>query len=108
MDDDRKKPVWPCILAMLIGLPVTYVASFGPACWLAGREMIPTATIEVYRPLARLAARSPDPVMGVYMVYVQAFTPESAEVSFGCLMIKDEYMRQLAGDDDYPINDFSQ
>ena len=34
MSDDRKKPLWPWIVALLIGLPVLYVASFGPACWI--------------------------------------------------------------------------
>jgi hypothetical protein len=33
MNDDRKKPILPWIVALLIGLPVMYVASFGPACW---------------------------------------------------------------------------
>jgi hypothetical protein len=32
MSDDRKKPLWPSIVAVLIGLPMMYVASFGPAC----------------------------------------------------------------------------
>jgi hypothetical protein len=51
MSDDRKKPVWPWITALLIGLPVLYLVSFGPACWITsvagdGR------TIEVlYQPL---------------------------------------------------------
>lgn len=34
MSEERKNPVWPWIAALLIGLPVLYVASFGPACWL--------------------------------------------------------------------------
>src|SRR5262249_20296094 len=33
MVEDRKKPVWPWIVAVLIGLPALYMASFGPACW---------------------------------------------------------------------------
>jgi hypothetical protein len=33
MSDDRKKPLWTWIVALVIGLPVLYVASFGPACW---------------------------------------------------------------------------
>ena len=39
MSDDRK-PLWPWIVALLIGLPVVYVASFGPACWLADRHLM--------------------------------------------------------------------
>src|SRR5262245_40625996 len=33
MSDDRKRRLWPWIAALLIGLPVMYVVSFGPACW---------------------------------------------------------------------------
>ena len=36
MSEERKKPVWPWIAALLIGLPVLYLASFGPAYWLTG------------------------------------------------------------------------
>jgi len=32
MSDDRKRPLWPWIVALLIGLPVVYLLSFGPAC----------------------------------------------------------------------------
>jgi hypothetical protein len=35
--NDERKPVWPWNVALLIGLPVLYVASFGPACWIAIR-----------------------------------------------------------------------
>ena len=52
MSDDHKKPVWPWIVALLIGLPVLYVASFGPACWLVERRILPPrATGIVFRPL---------------------------------------------------------
>jgi hypothetical protein len=38
MGEERKKVgVWPSIAALLIGLPVLYVASFGPACWLTAQ-----------------------------------------------------------------------
>src|SRR5579872_2484163 len=37
MTDERKKAVWPWIAALLIGLPVLYIASFGPACWITSR-----------------------------------------------------------------------
>ena len=33
MNDRKKTGVWPWVVAMLIGLPVLYVLSFGPACW---------------------------------------------------------------------------
>jgi hypothetical protein len=34
---DEQRPVWPWIVALLIGLPVLYVLSFGPACWISSR-----------------------------------------------------------------------
>jgi hypothetical protein len=106
MSGERKRPgVWPWFAALLIGLPMLYVASIGPVCWLAECEMIPISFVEACRPLARLAVRCPDPVRDAYSAYSQMCTPESAGVSFGALMIKDEYMRRLAGDD-YPINEF--
>ena len=53
MSDERKNlEIWPWIVALLIGLPVLYVASFGPACWIYGRtesHRLPS----VFRPLNR-------------------------------------------------------
>jgi hypothetical protein len=37
-EGEKKTGVWPWIVVLLIGLPVLYVASFGPACWLTSRE----------------------------------------------------------------------
>src|SRR5262245_6608721 len=50
MSDDRKKPLWPWIVALLIGLPVLYVASFGPACWLGSRDIVEISAL--YRPIS--------------------------------------------------------
>lgn len=30
----QRRPFWPILTAVLIGLPVLYVASFGPVCWM--------------------------------------------------------------------------
>jgi hypothetical protein len=59
MDDDRKKPLWPWIAALLIGLPVLYVASFGPACWLTSALdrhgwVEPNRKLVAYWPLGRI------------------------------------------------------
>src|SRR5262245_57632048 len=60
MGDGCRKPVWPWIAAVLIGLPVLYVVSFGPACWITSRldrgsKLVPVA----YRPILRITY--PDP-----------------------------------------------
>ena len=52
MSEERKKPVWPWIVALLIGLPVLYVASFGPACWISSRLNSGSSAVScVYRPI---------------------------------------------------------
>jgi hypothetical protein len=38
MSEDRKKPAWPWITALLIGLPVVYILSSGPAHGVAFRN----------------------------------------------------------------------
>ena len=62
MSDDSKKPLWPWIVALLIGLPVLYVSSFGPACWLTAQrngwsKLQPHRAMIIYYPLGALAAR---------------------------------------------------
>lgn len=55
MSDERKKPVWPWIAALLIGLPLMYVVSFGPACWVSSRAAIALQVLPtVYRPILML------------------------------------------------------
>jgi hypothetical protein len=56
MSNDRKKPLWPWIVALLIGLPVLYAASFGPACWLTGRcKSLHPIFQKTYFPLGRVS-----------------------------------------------------
>ena len=61
----ERKCVWAWIFGLLIALPVLYVASFGPACWMIPRESVqvddPELSAEVsvarfFRPLVRAAA----------------------------------------------------
>ncbi len=62
MSDERKKTgVWPWIVALLIGLPVLYVASLGPACWItsrasAGARLLPI----IYAPIVSAYWRADD------------------------------------------------
>ncbi|HEY3965895.1 MAG TPA: hypothetical protein VGM05_15150 [Planctomycetaceae bacterium] len=50
-------------LALVIVLPMLYVGSFGPACWLAcDRHISQTFVAQAYRPIIRLANASPDPI----------------------------------------------
>jgi len=60
MSEERKKALWPWFAALLIGLPVLYVASFGPACWVADHHEPAWKPVwEIYYPLAAVAERGP-------------------------------------------------
>jgi len=52
MNDDQQRPLWPWIVSMLIGLPVLYVVSFGPACWCCNYSSLDARlTWKIYRPI---------------------------------------------------------
>jgi len=60
MSEERKRAVWPWIAAQIIGLPVLYVASFGPACWVmsqvdVGGWVEPHSAMRIYSPLGKIA-----------------------------------------------------
>ena len=58
-DNNRKYSVWPWVVALLIGLPVLYVASIGPACWVTSRLRIGESAVTfVYGPVVNFAADS--------------------------------------------------
>jgi hypothetical protein len=70
MSDDRKTLLWPWIVALLIGLPLLYVVSFGPACWLVSRDALPRLrTARLYRPLVRIVITDTLPVSGILRWY---------------------------------------
>ena len=65
MSEERRKVVW-LWLAALIAIPVLYVASFGPACWLCLRAQIAGDKLRlIYRPILIIGSPSeykwPDP-----------------------------------------------
>jgi len=53
MSDEMKRPgSWPWVVAVLIGLPVLYVATFGPAVWSTARGHLDRPIVErAYWPL---------------------------------------------------------
>ncbi len=60
MIEERKKAgLWPWIVTLLIGLPVLYVASFGPACWILSRRDGPKTKWlpDLYMPIGQCAIR---------------------------------------------------
>jgi hypothetical protein len=57
---DERKPLWPWIVALLIGLPVLYVVSFGPACWVSSQSQVGGELVSVaYQPILRIALSTP-------------------------------------------------
>jgi hypothetical protein len=62
MSEQRKKSsIWPSVVALLIGLPVLYVASFGPMCWLTARDRLDTSPVHpamlIYIPFGMILDR---------------------------------------------------
>jgi len=54
MSQDSRRPVWPILIVALIGLPVLYVASTGPAIWLLRRfnsDGLNDLALTVYAPV---------------------------------------------------------
>jgi len=76
-----KRLLWPWIAALLIGLPVLYVASFGPACWLAKSDRLPVRpTAWLYKPLIAATFYGPRPVRRTLRKYVERFTGSAIPV----------------------------
>ena len=77
MNPRRPRPLWPILTAALIGLPVLYVASFGPACWLVNWGALPVrGTGTAYRPLISLAFHGPEGIRQVMRWYADLWLPE--------------------------------
>jgi len=89
MSDERRTPLWPWIVVLLVGLPVLYIASFGPACWWLSKCKIPDPHLDydepldiphdlaphaphVYWPMGWLAAFGPRPISRLLFWYATA------------------------------------
>jgi len=86
MSEDRKKPLWPWIVALVIVLPVLYVASFGPLCWYAercventGRAPPPWLGV-AYFPLGRFAVHGPSIIAGPLRSYSASLVSTGAHL----------------------------
>lgn len=75
MSDYRKKPLWPWIVAVMIGLPVLYVLSWAPAELLVMKmgepEWLVVSGKAFYAPLAWLQYHIPEPVNEWHQAYGQ-------------------------------------
>ena len=92
MSDERNKALGQWTAALLIGMPVLYVASFGPACWYWSRHheerpghMRSSELFErAYLPIWWCASREPRLLAPIISWYATLGMPEG-----GCV-----YMRQ--------------
>lgn len=76
----KHRPLWPLLTAALIGLPVLYVASFGPACWWASRcAPFHEEFLRLYGPLIRLYSKSPRAIQWPFQGFVELGMPVGAE-----------------------------
>jgi hypothetical protein len=73
---EARKPVWPWIVALLIGLPVLFVLSYGP--WMALRERVPYPVFRrierLYLPLKPLVFDGPDCLTNPYLSYLELWS----------------------------------
>lgn len=72
MDERRRKPLWPWIVVTALALPVLYIASIGPACWLADRAAVHDfhgGLAVIYAPIVRNVDQIPSPVVQLISDY---------------------------------------
>jgi hypothetical protein len=82
MNVDRKKVLWPWVVAVLIGLPVLYVASLGPLVWLITRDLLPEWSapfMNVYTAPLNWAVQS-QTVRDRYISYTSFWVPKAPRV----------------------------
>jgi hypothetical protein len=74
MSHNRNKPVWPWIMALVIGLPAMYAASFGPVNWIRYPKgsSFGSAVATSYRPLRFVMYTGPSWVSDALLDYLTA------------------------------------
>src|SRR5215469_3946082 len=72
MSETSKKPgvaCWATVMLVAVLAPILYVASFGPACWLFDRGLVPISLLHrAYFPAMRMSADGPvRPLLRAYV-----------------------------------------
>jgi hypothetical protein len=86
--------------AVVIGYP----ASFGPACWIADREIIPKSLIRnLYEPLGTVVVSCPSPFRTMMFRYGDVGTPDDRLplCTSRLLFLNEMLRRQRAGDSEF-------
>jgi len=82
----RSRLHWPLLTAALIGLPVLYIASFGPACWISshtldqGDRAWAQALNWIYQPILSLAWSGPSVVQDPIRWYARVGSSHQWEI----------------------------
>jgi hypothetical protein len=67
-------------LAAVVALPVLYMLSFGPACWLVNHRFLPRkATWVAYRPITLLGNDGPEAIARPIYWWARIFEPQDEE-----------------------------
>lgn len=76
-----KKPGWAFWTTLvLVGVPVLYVASFGPACWIVSRTPEQCFQSEVYLPIGWMISHSPSWIGGALKAYAAVGVPSGSRI----------------------------
>ncbi len=74
---DRKKPGVAFYATVMLVVVLSYVASFGPACWITSRANVGNRVVSVvYRPLLMLADTGIAGVDGALLWYAYVGSPD--------------------------------
>src|SRR6476661_2468058 len=107
MAEERKKSgVWSLVVTLVIGLPFLYVASFGPACWMAARFQIGQGAVSAaYKPMGWATLHSPQFLGDALNWYMNAgtqheevFTDDDGSIGFA-VFLPDPELRELHFED---------
>lgn len=80
MDQHRsRRAFWPSLFAILVALPILYVASFGPACRVTAQNGSATNLFRIaYRPMEVTLLGLPRPAAEAVVAYVHLWLPYDA------------------------------
>ena len=69
------------VVSVMVSLPVLYIASFGPVCWIFWSHWCPTELQDAiniaYMPAQRLLEECPEPTRSVLIWYMEIFYPRA-------------------------------
>lgn len=78
----KPRTIWPWVVAIAVMLPVLYVLSFGPACWIVSRvSALHIPIMRLYTPIGVIAQKYPDWTANAIYSYARLGMPYDQTVS---------------------------